>query len=39
MLALKINKLDHKIKNHDILNNISIEIEEDKITCILGGFF
>ena len=36
MSALKINKLDHKIKNNDILKNISIETEEDKITCILG---
>lgn len=36
MTALKINNLDYKIKNSDILKNISIETEEDKITCILG---
>ena len=36
MTALKINNLDHKIRNNDILKNISIETEEDKITCILG---
>ena len=36
MFALKINKLDHYIKNKKILNNISLEFEEDKIACILG---
>lgn len=36
MAALKINNLDYKIKNIDILKNISIETKEDKITCILG---
>ena len=36
MSALKIKNLDHKIKNLDILKNISIELDEDKITCILG---
>ena len=36
MSALQINNLDHKIKHNDILKNISIELEEDKITCVLG---
>ena len=36
MSALKINNLNHQIKKNEILNNVSIEIEEDKITCILG---
>ena len=36
MSALKINNLNHKIKNSEILKNISIETEEDKIACILG---
>ena len=36
MSALKINNLNHQIKNNDILRNISIETEEDKIACILG---
>ena len=36
MFALKINDLDHKIKNKIILKNISIDLEEDKIACILG---
>ena len=36
MSALIINNLNHKIKNIDILKNISIETEEDKIACILG---
>jgi iron(III) transport system ATP-binding protein len=36
MSALKINNLNHKIKNSEILKEVSIETEEDKITCILG---
>ena len=36
MSALKINNLNHKIKNSKILKDISIETEEDKIACILG---
>ena len=36
MSALKINNLNHKIKNSEILKNISIKTEEDKIACILG---
>ena len=36
MSALKINNLNHKIKNSEILKNVSIETEEDRIACILG---
>ena len=36
MSALKINNLNHQIRNSEILKNIFIETEEDKITCILG---
>ena len=36
MSALKIKNLSHKIKKDNILNNISLETEDDKITCILG---
>ena len=36
MFALKINSLSHKINKHDILKNINIELEKDKIACILG---
>ena len=36
MFALKINNLSHQINNNEILKNISIETEEDKIVCILG---
>ena len=36
MSALKINNLNHKIKNSEILKDVSIETEEDKIACILG---
>ena len=36
MFALKINNLDHEIKNNFILRNISLELEEDKIACVLG---
>ena len=36
MSALKINNLNHQINQNLILNDISLDIEEDKITCILG---
>ena len=36
MLALKVQNLNHKIKNLSILQNISLDLEEDKIACILG---
>ena len=36
MLSVKINKLDHSIGNKKILNNINLELEKDKIACILG---
>ena len=36
MFALKIDNLNHKIKNNIILSNISLQLEEDKISCILG---
>tara|TARA_B100000029_G_scaffold481347_1_gene530338 strand:+ start:933 stop:1985 length:1053 start_codon:yes stop_codon:yes gene_type:complete len=36
MFALKVNNLNHKIKNSVILQNISLDLEEDKIACILG---
>ena len=36
MLAVKINNLNHDINNHNILNNINLELDKDKIACILG---
>ena len=36
MFALRINNLSHKINNNNILQNISLEIKDDKIACILG---
>mgnify|MGYP001266667276 CR=1 FL=1 len=36
MVALKINNLSHKINNKAILRNVSVELEEDSINCILG---
>ena len=36
MSALKIENLNHQINKNIILNDISLDIEEDKITCILG---
>ena len=36
MLSVKINKLDYSIGNKKILNNINLELEKDKIACILG---
>ena len=36
MLAVKINNLSHTINNHNILKNINLELDKDKIACILG---
>jgi iron(III) transport system ATP-binding protein len=36
MLAVKIESLNHSIKNQEILSNIHLELEKDKIACILG---
>ena len=36
MFAVKINNLSHSINHHDILKNINLELEKDKIACILG---
>ena len=36
MLSVKINNLSHSINNHKILKNIDLELEKDKIACILG---
>ena len=36
MLAVKINNLSHSINNQKILQNINLELEKDKIACILG---
>ena len=36
MSAVKINNLNHTINNNDILQNINLELEKDKIACILG---
>ena len=36
MLAVQINNLSHKINNKNILNNINLNLEKDKIACILG---
>ena len=36
MLAVKINNLSHSINNQKVLQNINIELEKDKIACILG---
>jgi iron(III) transport system ATP-binding protein len=36
MFAVKINDLSHSINNYRILKNINIELEKDKIACILG---
>lgn len=36
MSALKINNLSHSINDHNILRNINLELEKDKIACILG---
>ena len=36
MLAVKINNLSHKINQTKILHNVRLELEKDKIACILG---
>lgn len=36
MPALKINNLSHSINGHNILKDINLELEKDKIACILG---
>ena len=36
MLAVKINNLSHSINNHSVLRNINLDLEKDKIACILG---
>ena len=36
MLAVKVENLNHSINNQEILNNIHLELEKDKIACILG---
>ncbi|MEC7745350.1 MAG: ATP-binding cassette domain-containing protein, partial [Pseudomonadota bacterium] len=36
MLAVKINNLSHSINNQEVLQNINLELEKDKIACILG---
>ena len=36
MLAVQVNNLSHKINNKSILNNINLNLEKDKIACILG---
>ena len=36
MFAVKINSLSHSINNYEILQDINLELEKDKIACILG---
>ena len=36
MLSVKINNLSHSINNQKVLQNINLELEKDKIACILG---
>ena len=36
MSAIKINNLNHTINDHNILKDINLELEKDKIACILG---
>ena len=36
MHALKIENLSHKINNKLILNDINLDLEKDKIACLLG---
>jgi len=36
MLSIEINDLSHSINNQKILNNINLELDKDKIACILG---
>ena len=36
MLAVKIKKLNHSISNQKILSDINLDLDKDKIACILG---
>ena len=36
MSAIKVDNLSYTINNHRILNDINIDLEKDKIACILG---
>ena len=36
MYAVKIRNLDHQINNYTILKNISLDLKQDNIACILG---
>ena len=36
MLAVKINNLSYQINNNSILQNVSLELEQDKIACVVG---
>ena len=36
MLAVQIKNLSHSINNQEVLNNIHLDLEKDKIACILG---
>jgi len=36
MYAVEINNLSHSINSHEILRNINLRLEKDKIACILG---
>ena len=36
MFAIKIEGLSHSIKEKNVLKNINLELEKDKIACLLG---
>ena len=36
MFAVKINNLNYSINSHNVLKDINLELEKDKIACILG---
>ena len=36
MLSVKINNLSHSIGDSNILKDINLDLEKDKIACILG---
>ena len=36
MFAVEIKGLNHNIQNQEILNNINLDLEKEKIACILG---
>ena len=36
MLSIEIKDLNHSINNQKILNNINLDLDKDKIACILG---